>query len=156
MGEGFSRSYLPTLGADFAVKKINTEQKRMDIQIWDIGGQTAFKKFVPSFLQNSSSAIFVFDLTEAKSFQNLPSWVDLFRKSNDDVFTQIPLVFIGNKNDLMSQVIDDSMVKELLHKMMEKYSLSEEMLFYSRTSALTGENIDSVFGYLVNIFQQFS
>ncbi len=38
LGEGFKQNYMATIGADFAIKKLNEEGNDI-IQIWDLAGQ---------------------------------------------------------------------------------------------------------------------
>ena len=43
LGEGFQASYMMTIGADFAVKRVDIGGKTITFQIWDLAGQPRFQ-----------------------------------------------------------------------------------------------------------------
>lgn len=48
------------------------------IELWDIGGSNAHKEASRVFLDAPNGLIFVHDLSNSRSEQNLASWLDLF------------------------------------------------------------------------------
>ena len=59
MGEGFTASYLVTIGADFAVKNVETSDgTQVKFQIWDLAGQPHFKAVREGFYRGSSCLLY--------------------------------------------------------------------------------------------------
>ena len=89
----------------------------------------------------------MFDITKPLSFENVPNWIKHLSSANSD--NPIPLVLIGNKNDLRDN--DDIMVsqkqaEDLVESLKEWSGFDIE---YIETSALTGENVVEAFEALV-------
>jgi len=99
----FSNQYKATIGADFLTKEVMIEDKLVTLQIWDTAGQERFQSLGVAFYRGADSCVLVYDITDAKSFENLESWMDEFlvhaAPRNSDSF---PFVVLGNKADLGS------------------------------------------------------
>jgi Ras-related protein Rab-7A len=99
----FSNQYKATIGADFLTKEIMIDEKLVTLQIWDTAGQERFQSLGVAFYRGADSCMLVYDITEAKSFDNLESWMEEFlvyaAPRNLDTF---PFVVLGNKADLAS------------------------------------------------------
>ncbi|MCK5409392.1 MAG: GTP-binding protein, partial [Candidatus Heimdallarchaeota archaeon] len=67
MGKGFQESYLKTIGADFATKKIEKNEEQITFQIWDLAGQESYQSVRKSFYKGAIAAIMVFDCQDPKS-----------------------------------------------------------------------------------------
>jgi len=97
----FSNQYKATIGADFLTKEVMIEDKLVTLQIWDTAGQERFQSLGVAFYRGADSCVLVYDITDAKSFENLESWMDEFlvhaAPRNSDSF---PFVVLGNKADL--------------------------------------------------------
>ncbi|MFX1501332.1 MAG: GTP-binding protein, partial [Promethearchaeota archaeon] len=100
----FTEDYKMTIGVDFHVKTINIDALegpiRAKLQIWDTGGQERFSSIRPMYYRGSLGALLIFDLTNASSFDHLPQWIEEVRAN---VKTEIPLLLVGNKSDLVEQ-----------------------------------------------------
>jgi len=97
----YSIQYKATIGADFLTKEVLIDDKLVTLQIWDTAGQERFQSLGVAFYRGADACVLVHDITEAKSFDNLESWMDEFlvhaAPRNLDTF---PFVVIGNKADL--------------------------------------------------------
>lgn len=97
----FSRIYKTTIGVD--ITPLNTISSRNDIThpvrfiLWDMSGQSHFKRFRSKFYSGTSGAMIVYDLTSASSHRNVQSWV---KECQDNCRKKIPMVLVGNKADL--------------------------------------------------------
>jgi len=97
----FSNQYKATIGADFLTKEIMIDDKLVTLQIWDTAGQERFQSLGVAFYRGADSCVLVFDLTDAKSFDNLESWMDEFLvHANPNNPATFPFVVLGNKADL--------------------------------------------------------
>ncbi len=149
MGQGFSRSYLMTLGAEMSVKTvmINHEGKDIEVKmtIWDIAGQTSFKNVRKMYYERSKGSLLVFDVTRPYTLDALHEWADeLFKYSGEGM---IPIVVIGNKVDLRDEKNENHVTREkaqvLIDELNRKYP--DAHAIYYETSAKTGENVESAF-----------
>jgi len=97
----FSNQYKATIGADFLTKEVMIDEKLVTLQIWDTAGQERFQSLGVAFYRGADSCVLVYDITDAKSFDNLESWMDEFlvhaAPRNAESF---PFVVLGNKADL--------------------------------------------------------
>jgi len=150
MGRGFSTSYLPTMGCDFAVVNKNREGQSIELQIWDLAGQPSFELLIPRFISNSSGAIFVFDLTRRETFVNLAKWIKKFKEINEKKLKNIPLYIVGNKSDLEDWEVKQQEVDDYAEYVTQKLDLNEVEVKTYLTSAKNGENINELFEHAVD------
>lgn len=151
LGEGFSSSYLQTIGADFAatdkeIKVPDVGVKRVKYQIWDLAGQPEFKGVRGAYYEGCFGAIMVFDLTRPSSLENLTTWItELWENSGRG---KIPIVILGNKSDLLAQFpehVKSDTIKRFTDKLNIEVKKFKFTIPYLETSALTGKNVDEAF-----------
>lgn len=129
----FSEDYKMTLGTSFAAHSLSVDDNVVTLQIWDLGGQPSFSHLRSFFYAGAKGGVVVFDLTDSKSFQNVSVWVrELF-----DVCGEVPIVIIGNKNDLAGERVVSQGEAERLAR-----SLGAP---YIETSAKTGDKVNMAF-----------
>ena len=160
MGQGFSSNYLMTIGADMSVKQVmlpaTPEPIELKFQIWDLAGQLRFSEVRASFYNGSVGAILVFDVTRPDSFENTPKWLMEMRKNMNK---SIPVVILGNKVDLRSEVpnaVEPKHGRGLAKAVGEYYSDNKFEIPYYETSAKTGENVDNAFLKLASMILKYS
>ena len=71
----FSNQYKATIGADFLTKELMVDDKLVTLQIWDTAGQERFQSLGVAFYRGADSCVLTYDITDAKSFDNLDSWM---------------------------------------------------------------------------------
>ncbi|MFX1313346.1 MAG: GTP-binding protein [Promethearchaeota archaeon] len=134
----FTEDYKMTIGVDFHVRTITIDTDegpiRAKLQIWDTGGQERFSSIRPMYYRGSLGALLIFDLTNSASFDHLPQWIEEVRTN---VKTEIPLLLVGNKSDLIDQ---RSISLEEINKFTNNFNL-----YYMETSAKTGEGVGDCF-----------
>ena len=92
------------------------------------------------YLNNTNGIIFVYDITNRESFNQLRNWIkNVKNKINLD---EIPFIIFGNKLDLSEKRMVDSEEGKTLA---DKLSCS----FYE-TSAKNGTNVDKAFDDIIN------
>jgi Ras-related protein Rab-28 len=71
----FDKTYNQTIGIDFFLKRIMLPGDRyVSLQVWDIGGQTLGGKMLDNYLAGAHIIMFVYDVTNFSSFENLDDW----------------------------------------------------------------------------------
>ena len=138
----FPTEYKATLGADFTTKNIIHDGKNVELVLWDIAGATAIEidQMSDFYLQGSNGCLLVFDLTSSKSLKRLSFWYEKAKR----ICTDVPIVVLGNKNDLVEFI-------EVSDYDIEFLEIARKWSGYFRSSALTGENVEKAILYLVDI-----
>lgn len=132
----FSDKYLSTVGVKISKKKVDlSEEKSVQLLVWDLEGHTKFKAIAPSYLQGSSGAIITADVTRQETIDNMQERLELFLSVNPKGLA----IFALNKADL----IEAEKVVKLLENVKENQPASVIAVYSS--SAKTGENVDEMF-----------
>ena len=66
-----------TIGASFLLKELPIGNHKVTLQIWDTAGQERFRAMAPLYYRGAVAAIFVFSITDERSFEKLKEWVRL-------------------------------------------------------------------------------
>lgn len=144
MGRGFQSSYLKTIGADFATKKVELKEDQITFQIWDLAGQDSYQAVRKTFYKGATASIMVFDCQDPKSMTNLSSWIEeAIEGSKNSILSYF---VVANKVDLEeSRRVSREMALEFCNRLEIKTGIR---FFYCETSALTGQNIQETFDFL--------
>lgn len=147
LGEGFKANYMATIGADFAIKKLENNQI---VQIWDLAGQERFSVVREGYYIGTKGGLLVFDISRPETFHNIPNWIsELLNNINQT--DPVPLALVGNKADL--RVLDNPafITEDQGRGYAEQLSEWSEMdVPYVETSAKTGLNVDLIFNSIVD------
>ncbi|KAM0323545.1 hypothetical protein ACHAQA_008826 [Verticillium albo-atrum] len=110
------------------------EDRTVRLQLWDTAGQERFRSLIPSYIRDSSVAVVVYDISNAKSFQNTKKWIDDVRaeRGNDVI-----IVLVGNKTDLNEK-------REVTTQQGEDEAKKNNLMFVE-TSAKLGHNVKTLF-----------
>lgn len=79
--------------------KKNNSMIKVYLELWDICGNLVFANSLKKIKDTKSIFIFVYDITNKDSFNNLIKWKELVSDSKQNAM----IVIIGNKNDLLGQ-----------------------------------------------------
>ncbi len=144
MGRGFKGSYLKTIGADFASKKLTMGDTQITMQIFDLAGQDAYVTARKAFYKGGRAAFLVFDLQDETTLVNLRQWAkDAIEFSQGSIST---FVVLGNKADLVeTRMVSKERAVQFCRQLSAETGLE---LVYLETSAKTGQNIKEAFDLL--------
>jgi small GTP-binding protein len=148
--EGFKKSYIPTLGVDFAQKKIDFEGVKTNLVIWDIAGQAAYAGLRKRYYEGASGLILVYSVVNRTSFDNASKWLV---EAHGFMQKLPPLIIAANKIDLSpthpkEETVSPEEGKEFAKTFSEKLNTQA---YFIETSALKGINIDDAFYKLVEM-----
>ncbi|MBN1215688.1 MAG: GTP-binding protein [Candidatus Lokiarchaeota archaeon] len=91
-----------TIGTNFFLKsvKLDKENIKVTLQIWDLSGQDRFSIIRPNFYNGAKGIIYTFDVTRRISLINLLNWKDEI----EHAIGKKPSILLGNKIDLISDI----------------------------------------------------
>lgn len=139
----FEDRYKATIGVDIFSKSVSTPNGDVELQLWDLSGQTHFSAVRGKFYKKSAGALLVFDLTNRNSFDKLDNWIEEATTNNVGNMT---MVVIGNKADLSDLIVvsDDEI---------SSYAESKGWK-WTKSSAKTGENVEDAFKTLASLIMK--
>ena len=100
VGMDFNPSERATISSTFVQKIINLNSQEYYINLWDTAGQEKLKALTKLFFKGSHIVIFVYDITDKKSFLGLQKWVVEVENILENKYV---CGILGNKQDLYSQ-----------------------------------------------------
>lgn len=137
----FSDGYLITIGTKVTKKEllikhpITQEDTSVTMLIWDIMGQKGFREILrDAYFYGAQGAIAVCDVTRKDTLEELEGWI----QSLFDVSENVPIVFIGNKVDLVEKA-------ELTFNDVKEFASNYEDPTVFLSSAKSGINVNLAF-----------
>lgn len=130
-----------TIAIDCKSHSVMIDGTLQRIQFWDCSGDNMYKQMLSNYIKNSDFICVVFDLTDMKSWDQVPFWVQA-----SQVEELIPICIIGNKVDIESKrVVQDRIIRRYLK------TLKKQMgdIYYLEVSAKRGENCKETFQLIV-------
>ncbi|XP_057979645.1 ras-related protein RABA3-like [Malania oleifera] len=123
-----------TIGVEFQTRTLTIKSKLIKAQIWDTAGQERYRAVTSAYYRGALGAMLVFDITRRQSFDHVARWVEELRGHADN---SIVIMLIGNKADLVdSRAVPTADAVEFAE---------DQGLFFSETSALSGDNVETAF-----------
>ncbi|RDX98927.1 Ras-related protein RABA3 [Mucuna pruriens] len=123
-----------TIGVEFQTRTVTINGKVIKAQIWDTAGQERYRAVTSAYYRGALGAMLVYDITKRQSFDHVARWVEELRAHAD---SSIVIMLVENKADL----VDLRMVPTE-----DAVEFAEDQgLFFSETSALSGDNVDTAF-----------
>ena len=107
-----------TIGSDFLVKDFMVDDFLVMLQLWDSSGQRRFNSLCTQFYRGSDACVLVYDVNDAKTFDNLDFWLNEFLINacprDPDHF---PIFVIGNKVDIEGiRAVPSERLEQWCHK----------------------------------------
>ncbi len=136
----FNINSKPTIGVDFALKNVKLGPHVIRLQIWDTAGQERYKTFTSTYYKDAQGVIFVYDITNKESFENISKWISNAESHVDLSLTAV--ILIGNKMDLEEK-------RQVGTEEARDFAQKNSMLFFE-TSAL--DNREDCIGHAFFVF----
>ncbi|CAH8548270.1 unnamed protein product [Schistosoma rodhaini] len=131
--DGFSDTYMSTIGVDFKVKTVMIGNTRVKLQIWDTAGQERFRTITSTYYRGAHGIIIVYDVNDVKTFCNVEKWVKEAQTYADEGVARI---LVGNKNE-------SEELKTVATCDAQRLAAKNSCLFIE-TSAKNDENVDQL------------
>ena len=135
----FPDSHVATIGIDYKIKKIALNGVNLKLQIWDTSGQERFRSMTHTFLKSAHGIVFVYDITNKKSFEGVKDWIK-DAENNGEGFEKI---LVGNKCDLEGK-------REVNKETLDKFGNKKKIKTFE-TSAKTNINVNEAFDCLAKL-----
>ena len=142
--DSFKENYNNTIGVDFRMVTLKFKNIISKLHIWDTAGQERFRSLALNYLNNSHGFIFVYDITNKQSFNNVINWINLAYEKNKNSIVNF---LVGNKNDKE----EERAVTEEEGKNLAK----EKKLLFLETSAKKDNNVQKLFYYILYKFLEY-
>ncbi len=92
----YSDSYQCTIGVDYKTITTCISEKSVKFLIYDTAGQERFKSITKVYYRGSQVIIYVFDITDRITFENISMWI---KESDSTAPNNYIKVLVGNKCD---------------------------------------------------------
>jgi len=139
--EEVSKEIKPPACLDIAIKRLKINSFKIALQIWIFNCDTQFKSIFPVFLKGTLGGIFMYDITNYSSINNVEDWIKIFKEGLSGEGKKIPLLMVGGKLDLNKKRV---LSRKYAKKILRKYNF----LKYFECSSKTGQNIEKIFKFL--------
>lgn len=162
-GQNINIQHTATIGADFIIKDYNyhpyagAPATNIRYMLYDLAGQQRFKTVRGNFIIGAHAAIFVYDISNRASLEEIPDW---FMEFKAVVRNNVPLVLVANKIDLRSKLNESAVTTEEGKKFADKLSESvgfgkRNKFYFIEVSALENININALFDYISHEIYDF-
>jgi small GTP-binding protein len=135
----FPDSHVATIGIDYKIKTIAVNGVNLKLQIWDTSGQERFRSMTHTFLKTAHGIVFVYDITNKKSFEGVKDWI----KDAENNGAGFEKILVGNKCDLEGK-------REVSKDSLDKFGNKKKIKTFE-TSAKTNINVNEAFDCLAKL-----
>lgn len=137
----FNPSERLTIGVDFHVKTVELNNKRIKLQLWDIGGEQRFRFLLPTYCLGANAAFLLYDITRPSTLDNISEWMNIVRQKGGP----IPIMLVGSKLDLAQT--QRQVQRDFGIQIAEK----NELASFAEISSKDNLNVDDAFKVLTDL-----
>ena len=91
----FSEDFKMTIGVDFYTKTIEIDGIKVQLQIWDFGGEHQFKNLLPNYIIGASGGIYMCDVSRFSSLTNLEDWLKVLKRFPKKGDKYMPILLVA-------------------------------------------------------------
>jgi len=138
----FREDMIPTVG--FNMRRV--KKGRATLKIWDVGGQPRFRNMWARYCRNVQAIVYMVDSADLEKIGESSDCLhNLFNEQDEnDVLKDIPLLVLGNKNDL-----PNALTKEQLTSRLKLDEISNREVAVYSISCKNQDNLDNTINWLV-------
>ena len=137
----FNPSERLTIGVDFHVKTVEMNNKRIKLQLWDIGGEQRFRFLLPTYCLGANAAFLLYDITRPNTLDNISEWMTIVRQKGGTIH----IMLVGSKLDL------DQTERKVQRDYGIQIAEKNEMASFVEISAKDNVNVDDAFKVLTDL-----
>ena len=135
----FTEAHITTIAVEYKNKEIEYKNMKFNLQIWDTSGQEIYQAITKNFYRNADGIIFVYDVTNKDSFNNLKNWLNI----TDEYNKEYKKIIVGNKVDIENK-------REINKDIVERFGKENNIKCFE-VSAKIEKNIESIFRELTEL-----
>ena len=135
----FPESHMASIGVTYKTKTIIMNNIKITLNIWDTAGQERFTSITRSFINNTDGFMFLYDITNMRTFQNIKSWIKEIELHQGDIKS----IIVGNNCHLENK---REVKKEILNEYCNKKNIKG-----IEVSSKEGTNVSECFEMLVKL-----
>ena len=133
--DSFDLNCLSSLSAQFNSKTVTVNGETIKFDVWDTAGQEKYRSLARIFYKDAKVIIFVYDITNLKSFQEIQNY--WYSETKDSCDNDVIYALVGNKSDLYE--------KEEVNEIDAQKYADEINAIFKTTSALSNVGINNLF-----------
>ena len=137
--DNFPDKHISSVGVEFRKKTYEYGDFKIKLQIWDTAGQERFHSITKGYFQNADGILFVYDISEYKSFEGIKNWLSESEESGNN----FKKLILGNKCDLKHKI---NVKKEDVDKFCEENNIE-----WLEVSAKENKNIKEAFHKIIEL-----
>jgi small GTP-binding protein len=137
----FNPSERLTIGVDFHVKTIELNDKKVKLQLWDVGGEERFRFLLPTYCLGANAAFLLYDITRPSTLDNINEWINIVRQKGGP----IPIMLVGAKLDL------EKTQRQIQRDYGIQIAEKNDMASFVEISAKDNVNVDDAFRVLTEL-----
>ena len=107
----FKECVLSSVGIDITTYLLKYKNQKYNLIIHDTAGHEKYKALTKNYMRGKDGVLFIYDISDQKSFDSIESWYDLYKDENEEVVG----LLIGNKCD-KERKVDQQKVEEFSKK----------------------------------------
>ena len=132
--DGFTETFISTIGVDFRFRTVRSEKKIVKLQIWDTAGQERFRTITSAYYRGADGIIMVYDVTNQESFDHVNEWLNEVNRYASEGTCKL---LVGNKSDKVNEKVVD-------YDTAAAYA-SELDITFLESSAKSAKNVEEAF-----------
>lgn len=136
----FDEDTIPTIGFNF--RKLR--KGKVEFKLWDLGGQARFRDSWEKYCRSANAIVYVVDSADVGNLD--VAKLQLHQLLTWPTLSGIPLLVLGNKNDLNGALNESELIKQL-----DLNSLKDRVVACYSISCKNLVNIDNVLKWLSNV-----
>ena len=120
IGKLFNQEEEATITSTYVRKTIILKGQNFIVDLWDTCGQEKYRSLTKVFLRGAKIIIFVYDITDRISFDELKYWIEMAQE------TEVNCIFgiVGNKMDLfLNEVVPEELARNFAKSKEFKFRL---------------------------------
>lgn len=138
-----------TIGAAYAEKKVEVNNKQVKLQVWDTGGQERYRAMAALYYRDAKVAIVCYSMAHKKSLEGVQYWVRELQKMepNCKIYlcgTKMDLLENNNKSTNKSHTTEiQPVVRRDIKEVTNEFGIGDEDLY--QTSSKFGDGVQELF-----------
>ena len=81
----YKETFISTIGMDITTYFLKYKNQKYYLNIQDTAGQERYKSITKKYLKGKDGVLFIFDISDQKTFDEIKSWYELYKNENKEI-----------------------------------------------------------------------